>query len=150
MENITVRSIVGTFLEHTRIYSFYHNGEQKVYLSSADMMTRNMETRVEILLPILQDHLKKRIFKFVDIMLADNVKAREQDNTGHYHYVQRKPDELEINSQMVLCEMAHQVRESEEEKKKLIYLKIKQQLARLGSNSVRRIIKITGIKRSSH
>ena len=51
-------------------------------------------------------------------MFADNVKAREQDNTGHYHYVERKADELEINSQMVLCEMAHQVRESEEEKKK--------------------------------
>ena len=117
-ENITVRSIVGTFLEHTRIYSFYHNGEEKVYLSSADMMTRNMETRVEILFPILKEHLKRRIFKFLDIMFADNVKAREQDNTGHYHYVERKPDELEINSQMVLCAMAHQVRESEEEKKK--------------------------------
>lgn len=121
-ENIKVRSIVGTFLEHTRIYSFYHNKEEKIYLSSADMMTRNMETRVEILFPILQDHLKQRIYKWVDIMLSDNVKAREQDSSGHYHYVERKPDELEINSQLLLCEMAHQVRETEEEKKKTLQL----------------------------
>ena len=51
-------------------------------------------------------------------MLADNVKAREQDSTGLYHYVERKPDEVEINSQTLFCEMAHQVREAEEEKKR--------------------------------
>ncbi|RKJ30443.1 RNA degradosome polyphosphate kinase, partial [Butyricicoccus sp. 1XD8-22] len=51
-ENITVSSIVGRFLEHTRIYWFHHNGENKVFLSSADMMTRNMVKRVEILFPI--------------------------------------------------------------------------------------------------
>ena len=120
-ENIKVRSIVGTFLEHTRIYCFHHNGENKIYLSSADMMTRNMENRVEILFPILKDHLKQRIFKSIDIMLADNVKAREQDNTGLYHYVERKPNEVEINSQTLFCEMAHQVREAEEEKKRYFY-----------------------------
>lgn len=123
-ENIKVRSIVGTFLEHTRIYSFYHNGEEKVYLSSADMMTRNMETRVEILFPILKDHLKRRIFEWVGIMLADNVKAREQDSSGNYHYVERKPDELEVYSQQALCEMAHQARESEEEKKKILFQRL--------------------------
>lgn len=124
-ENIKVRSIVGTFLEHTRIYSFHHNGEDKIYLSSADMMTRNMENRVEILFPILQNNLKQRIYEWVGIMLADNVKAREQDSTGQYRYVERKPDELEINSQMVLCEMAHQAREAEEEKKKeLLYQRL--------------------------
>ena len=99
MKISTFASIVGTFLEHTRIYWFHHNGENKIYLSSADMMTRNMENRVEILFPILKDHLKQRIFKSIDIMLADNVKAREQDSTGLYHYVERKPNEVEINSQ---------------------------------------------------
>ena len=62
-ENIKVRSIVGTFLEHTRIFSFHHNGEQKIYLSSADMMTRNMENRVEILFPILKGTFKTTNFK---------------------------------------------------------------------------------------
>ena len=50
-------------------------------------------------------------------MLADNVKAREQDSSGDYHYVERKPDEAEVNSQLKLCEMAHDAREHEEEKK---------------------------------
>lgn len=110
-ENIKVRSIVGKFLEHNRIYCFYHNGEQKIYLSSADMMTRNMENRVELLFPILENHLKQRILKWVGLMLADNVKAREQDPTGHYHYVEQKPNEVKINSQLMLCEMAQQAEE---------------------------------------
>lgn len=117
-ENITVRSIVGTFLEHTRIYSFHHNGEKRIFLSSADLMTRNMETRVEIMFPILDSALKERVYKAIDIMLADNVKAREQDSIGLYHYVERKEDEVAINSQHLFGEMAHQARESEEEKKR--------------------------------
>lgn len=104
--NIKVRSIVGRFLEHTRIYCFHHNGERKVYLSSADMMTRNMENRVEILFPILKNHLKLRIFKWLHITLTDNVKAREQDSSGRYHYVEQGPDELPINSQEILCRFA--------------------------------------------
>lgn len=105
-ENIKVRSIVGRFLEHTRIYCFHHNGERKVYLSSADMMTRNMENRVEILFPILKNHLKLRIFKWLHITLTDNVKAREQDSSGRYHYVEKGPNELPINSQEILCRFA--------------------------------------------
>lgn len=105
-ENIKVRSIVGPFLEHTRIYYFHHNGEQKVYSSSADMMTRNMEKRIEILFPILKEHLKQRVLEWMYLMLADNVKAREQDSTGKYHYVARREDEAEINSQLELCERA--------------------------------------------
>jgi polyphosphate kinase len=113
-DNITVRSIVGRFLEHSRIYYFHHNGEEKLFLSSADMMTRNMEKRVEILFPIFDGRLKKRIHKWLSIMLADNVKAREQDAEGNYHYVKRKPDEPIVNSQQVLYEMAYQVKEDEE------------------------------------
>ncbi|MBS3680854.1 RNA degradosome polyphosphate kinase [Ornithinibacillus massiliensis] len=105
-ENIKVRSIVGPFLEHTRIYYFHHNGEQKVYSSSADMMTRNMEKRIEILFPILKKHLKQRVLEWMYLMLADNVKAREQDSTGKYYYVARLEDEAEINSQLELCEHA--------------------------------------------
>lgn len=140
-ENITVRSIVGTFLEHARIYYFHHNGEKKVYLSSADMMTRNMETRVEILFPILKTHLKQRIFKWVDLMLSDNVKAREQDAAGHYHYVQRKAGEPEVNSQLAFCELAHQAKGIEEEKKKSSFSGIKQKLGRINRLSIWNITK---------
>jgi polyphosphate kinase len=107
-ENIKVRSIVGTFLEHTRIFYFHHNGDGKMFLSSADWMTRNMENRVEILFPILKDHLKPRIYECLLLMLSDNCKAREQDSDGKYSYVQRKSDEEEINSQLLLCQEAYQ------------------------------------------
>ncbi|MFJ8267180.1 RNA degradosome polyphosphate kinase [Peribacillus asahii] len=113
-ENIKVRSIVGVFLEHTRIYYFHHNGEEKVYLSSADLMTRNMENRVEILFPILKGHLKQRIRTWIKLMLADNVKAREQNSSGHYYYVEKAADEREVNSQLILYEMAQHARELEE------------------------------------
>ncbi len=113
-ENIKVRSIVGRFLEHSRIYYFHHNGEEKLFLSSADMMTRNMEKRVEILFPIFDGRLKKRINKWMSIMLADNAKAREQDEHGNYYYVTRKDGEPLIDSQTILYDMAYQVKEDEE------------------------------------
>jgi polyphosphate kinase len=113
-ENIRVISIVGRFLEHTRIYYFHHNGEEKTYLSSADLMTRNMAKRVEILFPIYDRTLKRRIKIILDTMLNDNVKARKQDHLGQYHYVKRLPREAENNSQLALYDMAYQVEEDEE------------------------------------
>ena len=88
--NIRVISIVGRFLEHSRIYLFHHNGEEKIYLSSADLMTRNMEKRVEIIFPIFEGRLKKKLKHFLALELADNIKAREQDCNGVYHYVEKK------------------------------------------------------------
>ena len=104
-EHIKVRSIVGKFLEHTRIYYFHHHGEKKIYLSSADLMTRNMDHRVEILFPILSHELKERVYHVLELILKDNVKAREQDSSGQYHYVERKSDEIEINSQLMLSQI---------------------------------------------
>lgn len=106
-ENITVRSIVGMFLEHSRIYYFHHNGGEKLFLSSADLMTRNMDNRVEILFPVLNLNLKQRIKKWLMLMLSDNVKAREQDSTGEYHYLEMTKEENEIDSQQMLCELSY-------------------------------------------
>lgn len=75
-DNIEVHSIVGRFLEHSRIYYFYHDGNEDVYLASADMMTRNLDRRVELLFPIEQEDLHQRTMKIFDIMWSDNVQAR--------------------------------------------------------------------------
>ncbi|WP_309143506.1 hypothetical protein [Bacillus sp. V3B] len=115
---IKVRRIVGKFLEHTRIYYFHHHGEKKVLLSSADMMTRNMDNRVEILFPVLITHLKERICTCLHLILKDNVKAREQVSSGDYHYVETKSDEKEINSQLMLFKMAYCTRKWAGEKKR--------------------------------
>ncbi|MBO9130363.1 RNA degradosome polyphosphate kinase [Bacillus sp. 165] len=113
-ENIRVISLVGRYLEHSRIFYFRHNGQHKVFLSSADWMTRNMEKRVEISFPIVEDDMKHRIMNILELTLSDNVKAREQDNTGEYHYVIRKEDEQEIDSQTELFSMAYRISDDEE------------------------------------
>ncbi|QCR31628.1 RNA degradosome polyphosphate kinase [Lysinibacillus sp. SGAir0095] len=98
-ENITVTSIVGRFLEHTRIYWFHHNGENKIYLSSADLMTRNMVKRVEILFPLYSYDIKQRVMDILRTQLADTVKARVQDSTGKYHFIEISNTDKAINSQ---------------------------------------------------
>ncbi|WP_046175200.1 RNA degradosome polyphosphate kinase [Domibacillus indicus] len=113
-DNIRVISIVGRFLEHSRIYYFHHNGERKIYLSSADMMTRNMIKRVEILFPILEEALKERLDNFLHLQLADNAKARYQDNEGNYHYVKHGPEDTYIDCQLESLKAAYRVREDEE------------------------------------
>ncbi|MGY4690325.1 RNA degradosome polyphosphate kinase [Salibacterium sp. K-3] len=105
-ENISVRSIVGRFLEHSRIFYFHHNGHESYFLSSADWMTRNMEKRIEIMFPVLDDILKERLKTMLDIILNDNQKARVQDSGGKYRYVTRSADDKPVNSQLTLFEHA--------------------------------------------
>lgn len=83
-ENITVRSIVGDFLEHSRIFHFYNNGFEEVYMGSADWMPRNLDKRVEILFPVEDDALKAEVIHILDIQLADNEKARILQKNGTY------------------------------------------------------------------
>lgn len=105
-ENITVTSIVGRFLEHSRIYWFHHNGENKVYLSSADMMTRNMIKRVEILFPVYAIEAKTRIIDIMNAQLMDTAKARIQDSNGKYHYKEFDRSEDPLNSQEIFLKDA--------------------------------------------
>ncbi|MFD0770907.1 RNA degradosome polyphosphate kinase [Bacillus sp. CGMCC 1.60114] len=111
-ENIRVISVVGRYLEHSRIYYFHHNGEEKLFLSSADWMTRNMEKRVEISFPILEFDMKARIKDILQLILDDNVKAREQNEYGEYYYVANDGAQ-EMESQMKLFQMAYTHTEEE-------------------------------------
>lgn len=88
-ENISVRSIVGDFLEHSRIFHFRNAGFEEVYMGSADWMPRNLDKRVEILFPIEDETLKAEIIRIMDIQLADNVKARELLPDGTYRRAKR-------------------------------------------------------------
>ena len=87
-ENITIISIVGRFLEHSRIYCFGSEGEERVYIASADLMTRNLEKRVEIATPILDPDIKKKILHLLSLVESDTVKARRLDNKGTYSKIQ--------------------------------------------------------------
>ncbi|HAU50849.1 MAG: RNA degradosome polyphosphate kinase [Saccharofermentanaceae bacterium] len=84
-ENITVRSITGRFLEHSRIYYFYNEGQEDVYLSSADWMPRNLIRRVELLFPVEDPDCKARVMEVLDVELEDTVRSHFLDSDGSYH-----------------------------------------------------------------
>ena len=83
-ENIQVRSIVGQFLEHGRIFHFCNNGKDEIYMGSADWMPRNLDKRVEILFPVESEKLKSEVIHILDIQLNDNVKAHIMQPDGTY------------------------------------------------------------------
>lgn len=95
-ENISVRSIIGRYLEHSRIYYFHHNGDKKYYLSSADIMTRNMEKRIEIACPILDKNIMNECDYILSECLKDTVNAHQMNSDGLYNKIL---DSQEYNSQ---------------------------------------------------
>ena len=104
-DNIQVRSIVGYFLEHARIFRFENGGETEYYLGSADWMPRNLDRRIEIVFPVHDKEIQKRLQHILDLELKDNVKASVMDENGEYHH----PDlrgRKQINSQIIQCEEA--------------------------------------------
>jgi len=105
-ENIRVISIVGRFLEHSRIYIFGRGDRRRVYISSADFMTRNTERRVEVAAPILDTSLADRVCDIFSTMLADNVKARELGEDGKYTRVS-SAGKLPLNSQLYFYDEAY-------------------------------------------
>jgi polyphosphate kinase len=99
-DSIRVISVVGRFLEHSRIYYFHNNGDEEIFLGSADLMSRNLIRRVEVLFPVEDRRLVRHLRDHVlEIYLRDNVKAREMRSDGTYQRRARSPEEEEINSQ---------------------------------------------------
>ena len=105
-DNIRIISIVGRFLEHSRIYMFGKGEERKIYIASADFMTRNTLRRVEVATPILDEDIKSQISMMFDKMLADNCQARELDSDGEYTLVSDGKEPL--NSQEFFYDLAYE------------------------------------------
>ena len=105
-ENVHVRSIVGRFLEHARVYAFGVDSDM-IYLSSADMMTRNTEHRVEIAFPVLDPTCRALVHEYMGMQLRDNVKARSLTSDGTWVPVERAEGEKPFNSQEALLERAY-------------------------------------------
>lgn len=122
-ENIKVRSIVGSFLEHSRIYYFYNNGREEVYMSSADWMPRNLDKRVEILFPVEAEDLKMEVLSVLDILLKDNLKARILH--GDQYERASKRGNSRIEAQKVFCELAKKAETAEKEKNAKTFTPVK-------------------------
>lgn len=110
-ENIRVRSIIGRFLEHSRIYYFHAHGEEKMYISSADLMTRNTEKRVELACPVYDSKIKEELKTILAVGWKDNVNVRVMDEQGEYKRM--KKEKPAINSQLQLYQRAY--REAEKD-----------------------------------
>ena len=102
-DNIEIISIVGRFLEHSRIYIFGSNENEKMYISSADFMTRNTERRVEVACPIEDAHVKEQIHQYLALAFRDNTKARIMSNTGRYRKINR--GDAPVNSQLAMMRL---------------------------------------------
>ena len=110
-ENLRVTSIVGRYLEHPRIFLFGTGADQKIYIGSADMMTRNTEKRVEVSCPVYDETIRKQLTHMLKIMLADNVKARELKSDGKYYMKEKGTSK--VNSQEYFMREAITVRHPE-------------------------------------
>lgn len=110
-ENIRVISIVGRFLEHSRIYIFGCNGREKIYIASADYMTRNTLRRVEVAIPVYDEEIKNALSEMFITMLSDNTQARELGADGVYRNV--KDGDSKLNAQEFFYEQAYSARGNE-------------------------------------
>lgn len=115
-DHLQVTSIVGRYLEHPRVFIFGSGQEAKVYIGSADMMTRNTEKRVEVACPIFDEKIKKRLMHDIRIMLADNVKARKMLSDGTYR--RKTGGEQRINAQEIFMKEALNAERPEQENKR--------------------------------
>ncbi len=105
--NISITSIVGRYLEHSRIYAFGTGKRQRLYISSADFMSRNTERRVEVAIPVTDEDAKKQLIEILNMSLSDNVKARRQYGCGEYRLHAPEKDTPEVDSQIEQFRLAY-------------------------------------------
>ncbi len=121
-ENITVRSLVGNFLEHARIFYFENDGKPEVYCASADWMPRNLERRVEIMFPIEKEALKHRAIQILESQLRDNMKAHLLTDEGKYEKVNRRGNEPWCAQEAFCIEAGKQVKEKKEGRSERVFI----------------------------
>lgn len=112
-ENIKVRSIVDRYLEHARVWIFENGGDEQLFLTSADMMTRNLERRIEVAFPILEESIKQEVKDIIAIQLQDNTKAREITKSNSNHYVKNdgsKQHRSQVETYLYLKSKTNEVR----------------------------------------
>lgn len=112
-DHIHVISIVGTFLEHSRIFYFYNNGQEDIYMGSADWMPRNLDRRVEIIFPVEDDAIRARIKHILDVLLHDNLKAYAMQPDGSYKKGNRR-GKAAVGAQATFCKEAIEASSEEE------------------------------------
>ena len=105
-ENIEVISIIGRFLEHSRIFWFRNDSQESFYIGSADWMTRNLDRRVEAIVPVLDINLQNELKELLQVMLQDNRQAWELDSTGEWRQRNTKPEETELSTHLYLMAQA--------------------------------------------
>lgn len=120
-ENITVRSIVGNFLEHSRIFYFNNNGKEEVYLASADWMSRNLDRRVELMFPVDKEEIRKEVIEILKVQLADTLKAHVLKDSGEYGKIDKRKKEP-LNSQDYFCERAVNTAKQDRELKNSVFI----------------------------
>ncbi|MBQ8592599.1 MAG: RNA degradosome polyphosphate kinase [Lachnospiraceae bacterium] len=121
-ENITVRSIVGNFLEHSRIFYFENGGREEIYLGSADWMPRNLERRVEILFPIERKELKEKVKHILDGQLKDTLKAHVLQPSGDYEKVDRRGKVLYCSQEAFVQEARLEAEQNKEEGNQRVFI----------------------------
>ena len=104
-ENITIKRIVGRHLEHGRIFIFHNGGDTQVFMGSADWMNRNIYTRIEVCFPVYDEQIKQQIIKIINLQLADNTQAVWIDQTLQNVPVERKEDEMVLDSQSAIYQL---------------------------------------------
>ncbi|MBR5650519.1 RNA degradosome polyphosphate kinase [Pseudobutyrivibrio sp.] len=112
-ENIKVTSIVGAYLEHARIFYFYNNGAENIYMGSADWMPRNLDRRVEIIFPVEDEVLKSKVKHILDVQLADTLKAYEMTEEANYVKVKPQRGKKPVGAQDTFCKEAKKSNEQE-------------------------------------